>query len=154
MIPAGYGPLEYTWKRRSGGVAGRAQSNSTDTVVMPRPVVMTGIVANDPGSRTLTVSRPDQLSGYQRLAWRTAHEALQRSEQSGWRGAPLLWADGAEQSDIAHGVPSDNLTLLFHFPVGKEAYRELVSKPGLSAFVTVNRSTGFFSGVTFRHAPR
>jgi hypothetical protein len=80
-----------------------------------------------------------------------AHEALQRSEQSGWRGAPFLWASGAGQSDIAHGLPGDNLTLLFHFPAGKEAYAALVSKPGLSAFVVIDHSTGHFLSVRLRH---
>jgi hypothetical protein len=92
------------------------------------------------GTRTLVVSRPENASGYQKLAWRGGHEALVRAEQSGWRSAvPFLYAHGAGQSDIAHGLPGDNLTLLFHFPVGKDAYRELVSKPGLRAFVTFDR---------------
>ena len=76
-----------------------------------------------------------------------------KSEQSGWpgAGAPFLWARGAGQSDIAHGLPGDNLTLLFHFPTGKTEYRELVSKPGLMAFVSIDRSTGWFTSVKFRH---
>ena len=64
--------------------------------------------------------------------------------------APFLWAHGAGQTDIVFGVPGDNLMLLFHFPPGKDSYRELVSKPGLAAFVTVEKSSGWFIGVGFR----
>jgi hypothetical protein len=121
---------------------------------VPQPVVMDGIVRNDPGSRTLTVSRPQNLSGYQRLAWREAWNALSAAEQAGWpaAGPPLLWASGAGESDIAHGIPADNLGISFFFPPGKEAYRKLVEKPGLTAWVVADRSTGFFTGVKFRHA--
>jgi len=99
------------------------------------------------------VSRPESLSGYQRLAWRTAHEALVRAEQAGWpaSGPPFLYAHGAGARNIAHGSPGDSLQLLFHFEPGNDAYRELVSQPGLSAFVTVDRSTGWFVGVRFRN---
>jgi hypothetical protein len=88
------------------------------TEKLPSPLVIDGIVSNEYSTRTLVVLRPDQASGYQKLAWRTAHGALSMSEQSGWRGAPFLWARGAGQTEIAHGLPGDNLTLLFHFPAG------------------------------------
>src|SRR4029453_4157586 len=39
---------------------------------------------------------------------------------------------------VAHGVPGDYGTLLFHFPAGVTAYAELVSKPGLTAIVTLD----------------
>ena len=75
------------------------------------------------------MSRPQTLSGYQKLWWRTAHEALVKAEQNGWpsAGAPFVYAHGVGQTDIAYGVPGDNLTLKFHFPVGEDAYRELVT---------------------------
>jgi hypothetical protein len=83
---------------------------------LPQPVVVDGVVSNDVANRTLTVSRPENASGYQKLSWRTAHEALVRAEQGGWRSAvPFLYAHGVGQSDIAHGLPGDNLTL-FSFP--------------------------------------
>ena len=44
---------------------------------------------------------------------------------------------------IAFGLPGDNLTLSFHFPAGKEVYTKLVSWPGLTCFVTVDRGSGF-----------
>jgi hypothetical protein len=99
---------------------------------LPQPLVMDGIVHNDIATRTLVVSRPGQASGYQKLAWRMAHEALVKSEQGGWRGAsaPHVWASGGGQSDIAFGVPGDNLTLLFHFPVGKRRTRRWLESLG------------------------
>ena len=96
--------------------------------------------------------RPENASGYQKLSWRMAHEALVRAEQSGWSTAvPFLYAHSAGGREIAYGLPGDNLTLLFHFPTGKREYGELVSQPGLAAFVTVDKSTGWFMGVRFLH---
>jgi hypothetical protein len=126
------------------------------TTPIPQPVAMNGIVRTDPASRTLTVVRPDTLSGYQKLAWRSAHQALQLAERDGWppSGAPFLWAHTVDQRDIVHGAPGDNLTLLFHFPAGVQAYTALVSRPGLRAIVVVDESSGYFTGVKFLHAGR
>jgi hypothetical protein len=43
-------------------------------------------------------------------------------------------------------------SLAAHFPVGREPYAKLVGQPGLSAFVTVDKSAGWFVGCRFRHA--
>jgi hypothetical protein len=122
------------------------------TTPLPSPMTVDGLVAIDNFQRNLIVSRPENLSGYQRLWWREAHGALVKAEQGGWSSAhPFLWAHSAEQRDIAHGLPVDNLGLAFHFPVGVDAYRELVSQPGLRAFVTVDKSTGWFTSVKLFH---
>ena len=45
---------------------------------------------------------------------------------------------------------------VFAFAVGTPAaqvYAELVGRPGLSAFVTADKSARYFLGVTFRHSP-
>jgi hypothetical protein len=115
-------------------------------------MAMTGIVSVDNYQRNLVVSRPDTLSGYEKLSWRNAHAALVRAEQNGWSSdVPTLWADGLGQTNIAFGLPGDKLTLLFHFPAGKEVYTKLVSQPGLTCFVTVDRSSQRFTGVRFLH---
>jgi len=102
---------------------------------VPQPMAMIGIVTNNVMTRTLVVSRPDTLGGYEKLSWRTAHEKLVKAERAGWDSrVPTLWASGLGQTNIAFGMPGDNLTLSFHFPAGKAVYRELVSKPGLSLF--------------------
>ena len=48
--------------------------------------------------------------------------------------------------ELVSATPGPNLTLLFHFPAGtpEGEVTELVSKPGLSAFVTVDRETHTF----------
>jgi hypothetical protein len=99
-------------------------------------------VTNDVATPTLIVRRPENASGYRKLAWRTAHQALQRAEESGWRLGRFVWAYDAGRVDIAHAVPGEDLKLLFHFPVGNDAYAALVSKPGLSAVVGIDRAAG------------
>jgi hypothetical protein len=122
------------------------------TEKLPSPMAMTGIVSIDNWQRNLVVSRPDTLGGYEKLSWRVAHEALVRAEKVGWSSdVPTVWAHGAGETDIAWGLPGDKLTLLFHFPAGKEVYTKLVSQPGLTCFVMVDRSSQRFTGVRFRH---
>jgi len=125
------------------------------TEKLPSPMAMTGIVSIDNWQRNLVVSRPDTLGGYEKLSWRTAHEALVKAERVGWGSAtPTVWAHGAGETNIAWGLPGDKLTLLFHFPAGKEVYTKLVSQPGLTCFVMVDRSSQWFTGVRFRHGGR
>jgi hypothetical protein len=121
------------------------------TEPLPQPVAMPGVVTTNVLTRTLTVARPDQLSGYQKLAWRTAHESLVQAEQNGWpvSGAPFVWASTPDQRNIVHGTPGANLTLEFKFPAGETAYTSLVSRPGLRALVVVDESTRYFVSVKF-----
>jgi hypothetical protein len=122
---------------------------------VPQPMAMAGIVTNNVMTRTLVVSRPDTLGGYERHSWRVAHEQLVRAERAGWdSNVPTLWASGSGETDIAWGLPGDNLTLLFHFPAGREVYTKLVSRPGLTCWVMVDRSSQRFTGVRFRHGGR
>jgi hypothetical protein len=126
------------------------------TTPLPQPLTVAAPVTNDVMSRTLIVRRPRDAGGYQKLLWREAHEALRQSEEAGWplSGAPWLSAAGAGQRDIARGLTGPNLALHFHFPVGVAAYYDLVSRPVLRAYVTVDKNTGFFTGVTFRTGER
>ena len=87
--------------------------------------------------------------------WRQGLQALRRAEESGFRtGAPPVWAHSAGQREIAYGLPGDNATRTFRFAPGVEAYGELVSKPGLSAIVTVDRETCHIMGVRFLNVSR
>jgi hypothetical protein len=125
------------------------------TTPVPQPHAMVGVVTNNVMTRTLVVSRPDTLGGYEKLSWRTAHEKLVKAERDGWGSAtPTVWAHGAGETNIAWGLPGDNLTLSFHFPTGREVYTKLVSQPGLTCFVLVDRGSGLFTGVRFRHGGR
>jgi hypothetical protein len=95
-----YGPLEYTWKRRSSAGAGRVGGSGISTRAvkpaverLPQPHEAIGVVSNDLSNRTLTVRLSDQANGYTRLLWKEAFRALRSSEEGGWRnGHPTVYA--------------------------------------------------------------
>jgi hypothetical protein len=80
-----------------------------------------------------------------------------KAEESGWpSNTRFVWGSAPGNYQFAHAAPGPNLTLLFAFAVGTppaKVYAELVGRPGLSAFVTADKSTRYFLGVTFRHSP-
>lgn len=120
---------------------------------VPQPVVVLGVVDRDLASRTLSV-RPSELSsGYERLNWRTAHQALVQAEESGWRSGRPVWASAPGVFQVAHVVAGPYQSLVAHFPSGEQAFQNLIGKPGLFAFVSVDRSTGRFIGVKFGNRP-
>ena len=60
--------------------------------------------------------RPETASGYGKLLWREAHQALVSAAESGWRTAhPYVWGGALGNRQIVHGQPGDYLTLLFFF---------------------------------------
>jgi hypothetical protein len=121
------------------------------TEKLPQPVVITGVVDRDLPSRSLSV-RPSELSsGYEKLNWRTAHQALVQAQETGWRSGGTVYASAPGAFQVAHVLPGPYLSLEVHFPSGVEAFSQLVRKPGLFAFVSVDRSTGTFIGVKFRN---
>ena len=101
------------------------------------------------------VRRPKDTTGYAAFLWRQAHEALVNAEERGWPSSMrFVWCSAPGKPDLVHAAPGQNLTLRFHFPAGSPAgkvYTEMVGKPGLSAFVVVDRETHYFLGVKFRH---
>ena len=123
------------------------------TTRLPQPLALDGVVYSDVSTRTLFVRLPDAAGGHARSLWGQAYQQLRKAEESGRAASvPTLWASGAGKTSIAHGVPGEAGTLKFHFYPGKDsAYSELVGKPGLFAYVTIDRSTGQFLGVTFRN---
>jgi hypothetical protein len=75
------------------------------------------------------------------------------AEEAGWRTAhPFVWDGALGNREIIHGWPGENLTLTLHFPAGEPAYANLVSKPGLTAIVVLDRDLRRFLNVQFRHA--
>jgi hypothetical protein len=101
-----------------------------------------GVVTNDAAARTLVVRLSERAEGYARLLWREGHRALMEAEANGFRtGAPTLWASAPGSYQIAHGLRGENGTLRFHFQPGEPAYQKLVSKPGLTATVVLDRET-------------
>jgi len=122
---------------------------------LPQPLAITAPVVADFANMTLVVRRPEAAGGYERLLWREAHQALAKAEQAGWpRGTPFVYGSAPGNYQFVHAAPGPNLTLLFAFAPGTPAtkvYAELVSRPGLYAFVTADKSTRYFLGVTFRN---
>jgi hypothetical protein len=122
---------------------------------LPAPLTMVGVVTHDVAARTLVVRRQEQASGFERLAWREAYNALVRAEQNGWpfNGAPHLYADGGGGVSYRFRGARTRSDVTFCFQVPSEAYAELVSRAGLTSWVTADRSTGWFQSVRFRHRP-
>jgi hypothetical protein len=62
-----------------------------------------------------------------------------------------VWASGGGDK-IAFAVCGDYQMLTFHFPVGNgDAYAKLIGKPGLAAFVSIDRELCYFMAVRFLH---
>ena len=114
---------------------------------LPRPLVDDSQVTSDPFTRTLTVRPAPHASGTAKLLWRDAVGAL--DGPAGVARTP--WANGAGQTQVAFGLPSDDHAALeFRFYRGNPVYRELVSTPGLRAWIALDRATGQIISVTFR----
>jgi hypothetical protein len=126
---------------------------ATATTPLPSPMVVDGTVFHEPGTRTLAVRLSESAeSGYQAHLWREAFQALRRPAESG-RPQRTVWASGGGGDKIAFATCGEYQMLTFHFPVGNgNAYAKLIGKPGLSAFVSIDRELHYFLGVTFRHA--
>jgi hypothetical protein len=110
------------------------------TTRVPQLLAADAVVTNEVGTRTLVVRLSELAGGYARLLWRQAHLQLVAAEESGFRtGAPPVWAHGAGQREIAHGLPGDNATRTFRFAPRVEAYGELSAN---RACPRLSRSTG------------
>jgi hypothetical protein len=91
--------------------------------------------------------------GYSKLLWREAFQALQTAEEDGWRKHSHVWASAPGARQVAHVLPGDLQTLTVHFPAGVTAYTELISRPGLYAIATLDRSTRRFRSLKFLNRP-
>jgi hypothetical protein len=60
-----------------------------------------------------------------------------------------VWASGAGEHHIAHGLPTDDGALEFRFHRGHPVYSKLVSTPGLRANIVVDMAGRRILGVTF-----
>jgi hypothetical protein len=127
------------------------------TTPLPQPLAISAPVTADFANMALTVRRPQDVGGHAALLWREAHAALAKAEEQGWPpSTSFVYGSAPGAYQFAHATPGPDLTLQFGFMVGTPAakvYADLVSKPGLSAFVTVDKSARIFLGVTFKHSP-
>lgn len=123
--------------------------------VLPQPQAISAAVYVDVVERTLFARLPDQAGGYQKLLWTEAWQKLRRGQQNGWPadGPPWLWCDLPGARRVVHGEPGEAGTLKFTFPPKAPGWASLVSKPGVVAIVTVDRSTHFFLSCRFFHRP-
>ena len=103
----------------------------------------------------LTLRLSDQANGYTKLLWREAFQALRRSEEGGWRnGHSTVWASTPQAYQAAFATAGDATfggLLQFTFQPGEQAYVDLISKPGLTASVWIDRSSNRFINVNFKH---
>jgi hypothetical protein len=124
---------------------------------LPRPRAIDGAVENDISNRTLIVRRPKHTAGYEAFMWRQAHKHLVNADERGWYNSDAnVRCSTPGHPDLVSATPGENLTLRFHFPAGTPAgkvYTELVSKPGLTAVVVVDRGTLYFLNVKFLNRP-
>jgi hypothetical protein len=127
------------------------------TTPLPQPLATVAPVTADYANMTLIMKRPENAGGYEKLLWRQAHQALAAAEESGWpSGTRFVWGNAPGAYQFGHATTGENLTLLFGFAVGTpsaKVYAELVSKPGLYAIVTCDKSARVFLGVRFLNRP-
>jgi hypothetical protein len=128
----------------------------TAVEALPQPQAISAVVFVDAVSRTLTARLPDKAGGYERLLWTQAWQQLRRAQEAGWpaSGAPWIFADVPGGDRSVHGVPTEGGTLSFSFPVGTPGFGALVSKPGVSAIVVVDRGTERFVSCRFLNVKR
>jgi hypothetical protein len=121
------------------------------TEKLPSPVAIDGVVVADVIARSLGVRLSELASGYERLWWKQAHQALKAAKESGWASHPYVYANTPSAYQVAHVQPADYSMLTVHFPVGTGGFSELISKPGLYAIAVIDRNTSRFLSVKFLH---
>jgi hypothetical protein len=128
------------------------------TEKVPEPIAIHGVVVSDVASRTLGVRVSERASGYERMWWKTAWQALKAAMEDGWGNQslqayrssdPYVWASTYSAYRVVPVLPADFSMLQVTFPVGTAGFSELISKPGLYAIATVDRNSGRFTGVKF-----
>jgi hypothetical protein len=114
------------------------------------------VVQNDTTARDLVVRLGEHTTGTARSAWQRGHNTavLAQEDAATYVATPELWGIDPNGEKVALGVPGGDGTLRFHFEPGVEAYKALVSKPGLYAIATIDLEQGFFHRVAFKHRPR
>jgi hypothetical protein len=119
--------------------------------VLPQPEAMDAVVWTDVVSRVLTVRLPDAAGGYESLLWRDAWQALRQAQEAGWPpdAAPWVYADLPGGDRSVAGQPGEAGTLVFRFPPGAPGFAALISKPGVVAIVTADRSARRFMACRF-----
>jgi hypothetical protein len=128
---------------------------ATESEVLPRPKAATGVVFADVAARVLTVRLSELEDNYSQQLWKEGWAGLRRAQEAGWpiNGTPPIWADVPGGRRVVAARPVDGGALSFHFPPGTAGYSELVSKPRLTAIVTMDVSSRRILAVRFLNGP-
>jgi hypothetical protein len=122
------------------------------TETIPSPLVVEGVVLTDVLARSVAVRLPETAGGGDRMWWRTAHTALKAAVENGWQNHSFVWASTPSVSDAVHVQPADFGMLTATFPIGVAGFSELIGRP-VYALVSLDRNSGRFVKVSFRHRP-
>jgi hypothetical protein len=127
----------------------------TAVEALPQPRAISAVVFVDAVSRVLTVRLPDLAGGYERHLWIQGWQQLRRAQEAGWppNGPQPVFADLPGARQVAHGQPADGGTLQFSVPPKTPGFAELISKPGVVAIVTIDRSSHRFLTCKFLSRP-
>jgi hypothetical protein len=115
-----------------------------------RPLAADGAVTIDAAERTLVVKPAKDADGYARLLWRAGHRAGRRLAMRVRRLSADRVGQRCRATKDRLRLPGDDGTMRFHFPPGDPNYRKLVSTPGLTATIVVDRENSHILGVSFR----
>jgi hypothetical protein len=127
----------------------------TAAEALPQPQAVNAVVFVDAVSRVLTARLPDLAGGYERLLWTQAWQRLRRAQEAGWPadGPQPVFADLPGARRVAHGQPGEGGTLQFTVPTKAPGFAELISKPGVVAIATIDRSSHRFLTCRFLNRP-
>jgi hypothetical protein len=123
---------------------------------IPQPMAVVGVVSPLIPERVLVVRISDNENGYARSTWKTAYQALKRSDESGWRTAePTVYGSTDKADRVAYASAGDPVfggLLKFRFN-DDSAFLQLVYNP-VTAVVLLDRSSHRLLGCKFRNAKR
>ena len=86
------------------------------TEKVPEPIAIHGVVVSDVASRTLGVRVSERASGYERMWWKTAWQALKAAMEDGWGNQslqayrssdPYVWASTSSAYRVVPVLPAD-----------------------------------------------
>jgi hypothetical protein len=107
-----------------------------------------GTVRIDAKERELVVKPASDARPLAKYLWgETVRTMAEESARHWQQSAPTPWASGAGQERLCYGIPDRDGSLRFR--PGDPSYTKLVSTPGLSARIVLDRTSGRIS-VLFR----
>jgi hypothetical protein len=116
------------------------------TADLPRPLLFDGTVRVDARERELVVRPASTARPWARVLWdETVRKMVEEAKTRRMQSLPTPWADGGGRDRICYGIPERDGSLRFRFYPGHPNYKTLVSTPGLTARIALDRSNGRIS---------